>query len=75
MATSTSAQIYNQPTGIATSRLIMMANMVSDAVAGQVNCIQLDYFVELTGGVAASRVRISRDEFMDIRQLRGMPTP
>lgn len=73
MATAQSVVVYDQPTGVGTSRLICRAVLVSDAGAGQSNDFLVEYLVELVGGDPTRRVKISRDDFLAIRQLRGMP--
>jgi hypothetical protein len=75
MATSQTAIVYNKATGVGTTALVMTATSVADATGTQVNGISFDYFVELTAGNAATRVPISRDDFLAIRQLRNLAVP
>jgi hypothetical protein len=72
MATANIVVVYNQPTGLGTSKLVCTATLVADAAAGG-NSMTVEYFAELTGAVPASRVVISREDFLALRLLRAMP--
>lgn len=71
MATSTQAVVYSQATGVGATVLVCVATLTTD---GTNKGIALDYFVETSPGVP-NRVSISREDFLAIRQLRGLATP
>lgn len=75
MATVQTVSVYSKATGVGTTGLVMTATLVADAGVGQTNSITFEYFVELTFGSPATRVPISRDDFLAIRTLRALATP
>ena len=72
MATSQTATVYSKATGVGATGLVMLAVSTGD---GADKSITFEYYVELTAGQAATRVPISREDFLAIRQLRNLATP
>lgn len=72
MATVQTVTIYSKATGVGTTALVMTATSVGDGVSNSIVC---DYFVELVSGTPASRVPISREDFLAIRLLRNLAVP